>query len=186
MDSRYLDTSGGPVAEWRLEEGIGTLAHDTSGQSNVGSLLPSPNGPAWVNGKWGKGLQFDGLDDYVDVGNPPSLDITGNQVTVEAWVKWNQPQTGYPGIVDKLYGGAYALKASGNTPYFYVVAGGQEGRTEYTGSPGGDLAWHHVVGTYDGASATMRLYVDASWSIPRRTLRGATSPPPRPHWLSAG
>jgi len=156
--SRYLDTSAGPVAEWRLEEGAGTVAHDTSGQASHGNMLPNPGGPSWGAGKWGKGLQFDGVDDYVDAGSPSSLDITGNQVTVEAWVKWNQPQTGYPGIVDKLYGGAYALKASGNTPYFYVVANGQEGRTEYTGGSGGDLAWHHIVGTYDGAN--MRLYVD--------------------------
>jgi len=115
VSARYLDTSGGPVAEWRMEEGAGTVAHDTSGQASHGNMLPNPNGPTWSTGKWGKGLQFDGLDDYVDVGNPSSLDITGNQVTAEAWVKWAQPQSGYPGIVDREYSGGYGLKASGYT-----------------------------------------------------------------------
>ncbi len=41
--------------------------------------------PAWVAGKFGGALKFDGVDDYVDCGNGPSLNITGD-LTVSAWV----------------------------------------------------------------------------------------------------
>lgn len=41
----------------------------------------------WVDGKFGKALQFDGKDDYISIPLSPSLNITGNQITVEAWIK---------------------------------------------------------------------------------------------------
>jgi hypothetical protein len=41
---------------------------------------------AWVAGKLGNALQFDGVDDYVDCGNDASLNIT-NIGTVELWVR---------------------------------------------------------------------------------------------------
>ena len=40
----------------------------------------TPNGPS------GLVLQFDGVNDYVNCGNDPSLDIT-DAITIEAWVK---------------------------------------------------------------------------------------------------
>ncbi len=39
----------------------------------------------YVDGKFGKALSFDGLDDYVDCGNDSSLDIT-DAITVESWM----------------------------------------------------------------------------------------------------
>jgi hypothetical protein len=31
-------------------------------------------------------LSFDGIDDKVDLGNPAALQITGSNITIEAWI----------------------------------------------------------------------------------------------------
>jgi len=73
-----------PVAEWKMDEKTGGYAYDTSGNGNTGTLTL---GPTWTNGKVGAGVSFDGINDYIDAGSGSSLNITGNAVTVEAWVK---------------------------------------------------------------------------------------------------
>jgi len=73
----------GLVGCWSFDEGSGAAAHDSSGNDNHGALY---NGPAWVDGKSGKALNFDGFDDYVEVADSDSLDITG-EITIEAWIK---------------------------------------------------------------------------------------------------
>jgi hypothetical protein len=43
--------------------------------------------PAEIEGKIGRGQDFDGTDDKITVSDSPSLSFTGNQLTIEAWVK---------------------------------------------------------------------------------------------------
>jgi hypothetical protein len=69
------------VGYWRFDEGKGGIVFDSSGNNNHGIL----NGPAWVDGKYGKALSFDGVNDYVEVPQSSSLDIV-NSVSVAAWV----------------------------------------------------------------------------------------------------
>ena len=55
------------VGSWHLNEGSGaTTAADTSGNGNNGTLTNMDPATDWVNGKFGKALDFDGSDDYVD------------------------------------------------------------------------------------------------------------------------
>ena len=56
------DINGGtPVkGSWHLDETSGTVAPDTSGNGNNGTLI---NGPTWVDGRFNKALSFDGVDD---------------------------------------------------------------------------------------------------------------------------
>ena len=53
------------VAHWRFDEGSGTVAIDSSGNGNDGTLKGDPQ---WVAGMYGAALEFDS-DDYVDCGN---------------------------------------------------------------------------------------------------------------------
>ncbi len=69
----------GLVGSWSFEEGSGNVTYDTSGNRNTGILT---NGPAWVDGRFGKGLQFDGTNDYVSIN--PAGSTTGT-FTVGAW-----------------------------------------------------------------------------------------------------
>jgi len=49
----------GLVGEWKLDEGAGKVATDSSGYGNNGFLS---------GGRFGGALSFDGIDDYVVVG----------------------------------------------------------------------------------------------------------------------
>jgi hypothetical protein len=69
-EKRIID---GLVGAWKFDEGSGTIAYDSSGNNNHGTLYsgsnvcsnpPTSGCPTWVDGKFGKALQFDGVDDY--------------------------------------------------------------------------------------------------------------------------
>jgi len=69
------------VAHWKLDDGAGSTASDSSGQGQDGTLL---GGPAWAAGFLGGALDFDGTDDLVDAG---SVLAQGTKaMTVAAWV----------------------------------------------------------------------------------------------------
>jgi hypothetical protein len=105
----------------------------------------------------GGALQFDGVDDYVSLGNPASLNFTGT-LTLEAWVKV-EATNGLRNIVAHGYAlspnGEVILRVSNGT---YQV-GSWNGADHGTSSPipPADVGqWVHLAGTYDGT--TWRLY----------------------------
>ncbi len=71
------------LGHWKLDEGSGTTARDSSSNANNGKLT---GGPQWVTGKLGKALSFDGVDDYVEVPHSPSLIPTTGEATVSVWI----------------------------------------------------------------------------------------------------
>jgi len=77
----FIRVIDGVVGSWHFDEGSGTTAYDTSGNDNDGTI----NGATWVDGKFGRALDFDGVDDYVEIPDDSSLDIT-EAITIEAWV----------------------------------------------------------------------------------------------------
>ncbi len=60
------------VASWPMNEGAGSTVSDASGNGNDGTLF---NGPTWS----GSELEFDGTNDYVDVGN---FSVAGSALTI--------------------------------------------------------------------------------------------------------
>ena len=73
---------GGLVGHWRLDDASGATAQDWTGrndgtyQGDVSTLTGPVDGAA----------TFDGNGDYVELGNPDHLSITG-QITLAAWIK---------------------------------------------------------------------------------------------------
>ncbi|MCP4261401.1 MAG: LamG domain-containing protein [Planctomycetes bacterium] len=76
------------VGCWKFDEGSGTIAYDSSGNGNDGTLVlaGSAISSAWVSGKYHSALSFDGVDDYVNLTNQPPIT---NGFTFSAWVKRN-------------------------------------------------------------------------------------------------
>ena len=88
----------------KLNEGQGGVTVDSSDQSNDGTIT----GANWTTGKYGYGLNFDGINDQVDVPYSPSLDLDGSLgFCIEAWVKLESD--GSQWIAEKL--DAYYLGA---------------------------------------------------------------------------
>ncbi len=149
----------GPDMDW-----ASTTAEvlDRSEYGNHGDLIGGANKA--VPGRIGQGMSFDGLDDYVDIGAPPELDISGD-ITVSAWVKSFDDNTGR--IVSKHgLGGATSnygwMLARGSTSDNFEWAFSQDGTTwnqRYTSAGSFPInEWIHIVAVYDGEYA--RAYIN--------------------------
>ena len=72
------------VANWRLDDGSGTVAVDSSGNGHDGTLLLDPQ---WVEGKYGGALEFGGISGQrVEIEGYDGVLGTQNR-SVMAWVK---------------------------------------------------------------------------------------------------
>lgn len=94
------EESPGMVGYWKFDEGAGTSAADSSGYGNDG-ILKNQTGscggtacPSWTTGRFGSALSFDGVGDYVDLGNPASFPNGTMPRTMCAWVKPNSLSSG--------------------------------------------------------------------------------------------
>lgn len=94
------DTTSGLIAHWKFDDGSGTSAIDSSGNSNSGTLT---NGPTWAAGKLGQALNFDGADDYVNAGSPTALNNLP-AMTISAWIKPDSFANPGNYIVSKTHG----------------------------------------------------------------------------------
>jgi len=154
---------GSIVGLWHLDEGTGTNASDSSGNNNGGTIY----GATWAgsgNGMFGDALSFDGTDDYVEVADSSSLDLTGS-ITVEGWINltsFSQPATVAAKWKDTggTNGRGYLLTvATDGTPRFYISTDGSN-YPRATGSALSLNTWYHLAGTYDGTS--IKLYVNGT------------------------
>jgi hypothetical protein len=79
------DPGPGIVGLWHFDEGSGSTAYDSSGNSYDGILTNMDTSTCWVDDQWGgKALSFDGTNDYVYVPHPIAVTTA---ITMEAWVK---------------------------------------------------------------------------------------------------
>ena len=147
------------VAYWRLDEGSGTTAHDSTGNGNDGTF----NGdPQWVVGYLGGALEFDGSDDWLDCGNDPSLDLT--TWTIAFWLNLNENKD-FNGFVIKGLDAAenYEVLAYGDGHFHFPIAFADGSRTYGNTSAGLCVVgeWAHFAYTYDSAEGR-RLYKNGS------------------------
>jgi hypothetical protein len=144
---------------WLLDEGTGDIAEDSSGNGNDGTL---GGGPTWINGVFGKALDFSGSSSYVDCGNAEALNVEVFSVSfwcnIPSTQSWNHMISrgehhggGNPGAVNwgvMMYADQETIlyEAFNDTVKPSISANTTTGE------------WHHVVATHDGA--TMQLYHD--------------------------
>jgi hypothetical protein len=83
----------GLFGNWKFDDGSGTTAADSSGNSYTGTLNGTPK---WVTGKIGGALRFNGTTDYVQTG---TITLNSDTVTMTAWIKRDGDQTGWSGII---------------------------------------------------------------------------------------
>lgn len=155
------------VGQWHFNEGQGTTAGDSSGNGNNGTLLGSPP-PAWVAGRFGTALSFNG-GNVVQV-TSPSSSIEPSSVSVTAWVNDAHSPGDFRYIVAKGASGcdsaSYGLYSGPDGGLAFYVSDGTAGTShDYILSPDPgtrvwDGSWHLVVGTFNGS--TLRLYIDGS------------------------
>ncbi|MCH8219699.1 MAG: LamG domain-containing protein, partial [Planctomycetes bacterium] len=122
------------VGHWRFNEGTGTVALDSSGNGNDGTLT----GAQWVPGQLGGALAFDG-DDWVDFGDVLNIADT---ISIACWVN-PAGLSGDNGWVARW--DVYAFKSSGTSLRFTTP-----GILDYTAGNTTLVAgeWQHVAVTF--------------------------------------
>jgi hypothetical protein len=126
---------------------------DISDFGNDGSLQGAT---FTTDGKYAGGIQFDGIDDYVNVPDSSSLDIT-NEITVEAWVKPLSSSSGYKPIVNKTL--SYMLRLYNMKPSFSILVDGSW-HTIFADNAISTDAWYHIAGTYSSTTKELKIYVN--------------------------
>jgi len=156
----YLSKSPLPdlVGLWHLYEGTGTIAHDSTVNSNDGTLynFTSPHG--WVSGMFGQALSFDGSDDYVDCNSNVGNFGLSHSFTIEAWINLASDNTNDAVIYGNAWAepGYHVRVTLANKVRFILITTG----SNYKGIDSSVLAdgWHHIAAVKDGMD--VKVYID--------------------------
>jgi hypothetical protein len=144
----------GLVAHWMLDEGAGSLAHDSIGDNDA-----ELHGAEWTDGKINGALQFNGLNAYLDCGDNDLL--SPEQMTLAMWLE--------PGHMGGMrYIASRANRGSGDIDYALMrhrageveLAVGQLGSAPVSvmSTPATPLGeWTHVAVSLDGSEASVYI-----------------------------
>ena len=142
------------VAIWLFDEGKGDVVKDSSENGNDGQPM---KGPKWVDGKFGKALEFDGSDDYVDCGSSASLDIT-DAITIVAWTFPSDQTFNHQDLVGKPSAYILGHMDPGVIVRSYINDGGWFG-VPYSKEFNNYVdEWFHFAFTYDRSE--LKVYVN--------------------------
>ncbi|EKE19915.1 MAG: hypothetical protein ACD_8C00086G0006 [uncultured bacterium] len=137
----------------------GAIIVDDSVYNNSATASNAINGTgmAYQAGKSSQALNFDGVDDYVSIPASPSLNLTSNPVTMEAWVKTNAIGTTQK-IFSKGQTGLNGYGISISSTGYINIGGNGGGNFNGTSILITPNVWHHVVGVIDDVNT--KIYVD--------------------------
>jgi beta-galactosidase len=162
------DVTNGLLAWWKMDEFVGSVASDSSGNGRNASV----SGANFTSGYLSNALHFNGASNVASFASPDS-----GQVTVSAWVRADaHGNSAFPRIIETPgYRVFFRFDASGSNGFdfatFTPTQNGDWFSGQNTVSTG---AWVHVAASYDRASLTNlpALYVNGI----RRTPGIITSP----------
>jgi hypothetical protein len=157
-------TSETIVGVWLFDEGNGQKAGDYSGKSDDGQLM---NAPKWADGKFGKALEFDGEDDYVEISLPDVFnDIPNKDFTISFWINVQDisgSDTVWTRILEARYDNSnyvqFDIQINAGELGINVVDAGTE-RTFIVDSPINPDTWYHVTGVWDADEDRVGLYIN--------------------------
>lgn len=148
------DVTDGLVGYWKLDEGTGTTATDSSGGGNNGTI----SGATWTgSGKFGNGLDF-------EVGNSPEVFINHNfdsaDVTITAWV--NRRTMASDGFIVNKFSSAsdgWGMRAHQTEYIVNIYDDIDNADTQRYGTNTGS-GFHHIAIVMEGLEN--KLYIDGS------------------------
>jgi len=159
--------SGNLVARYNLDEtGSATLADDGVGCNNLEGSLEGD--ASWESGVWENGIEFDGVDDYIEVDHDSAFNIT-DTISIALWAKWdtngtyNLVSTKPSSVSDGGY--VFFVYDNGNNGinhlsfHFYDDDGGDNSCNSLeVDDPLVKDTWYHLAVTYD--QSKIKLYLN--------------------------
>lgn len=148
-----------PTGDWRLDDGAGNIARDSSVFGYDGTLAGA--GAVWTNGFSGSAIQFNGTSNWVALGMGPSVSGT-NDFTVAAWIKTTAATASV--VIqqrDAGYNGEYQLGLNANGTVHFFLYGNSAYQFDFsTASAVNNGAWHYLTATRSGTNGS--IYIDGA------------------------
>ncbi|MCL5016095.1 MAG: LamG domain-containing protein, partial [Patescibacteria group bacterium] len=178
----------GLVGYWPLNEGSGTTAYDNSGWNNNGTLEGATDLPTWTTAGClhnGSCLNFDGTDDYANLGSPSNFDNLN--ATYVTWIKTASTNYDMRILVNEATSthNFFVVLNTGNI--VIVTVQGSTTQWEQTQNTYDDGSWHMIAAVRNGDNASnAEVYIDGqqaalttntgnSWSMADTAKIGAKS-----------
>jgi hypothetical protein len=170
----WTDTSLYCVSWWKFDEGQGTIAYDSAGMHD-GIIY----GATWTTGQFNSALDFDGINDYVDMADTVK-NYLETSYTVSAWIKTNTVSA-----IDAFSIITYRHSTEINPVLFtlgqynadisFAVRDNAHNLAQpvYTNALTTN-AWYHVAGVREGN--VLNVYVNGVSGIPASATFGEISP----------
>jgi hypothetical protein len=149
---------GKPLGHWKLNEGQGTTAGDSSGNGFTGTLT---NSPTWGTGKYNSGVTFGNSNNHIAVGDQSALELT--TFTISAWFNRSGTCGSFTecGVIGKGGGGniGYDLIVdNAEGPYKAALFIRDDQQRVYGTSTINTDQWYHLAASIDGT--TVKVYVN--------------------------
>jgi hypothetical protein len=169
------DLSLVPLARWKLDEASGTVAADSSGNGNNGTVVGNP---VWrPSGGWLTGaLEFDGRGDYIKVEKPKGFNFAPNSFSVSTWIYPKETRGRWHAIMEydrsSTNGNRFGLWLDEEGRFHFRVG-------QNTWQSPDTLAtnqWYHLTAVYDSVAKKMNLYVDGALEATASSPKGFTTP----------
>ena len=152
VDAVNIDNS--LTAYWSFDEGSGQIANDDSGNLIQGTI----HGAKWIDGKFGKALNFDGINDNMIA---PYVPLYHRSFSITMWInaiRLPGPNEDAP-LVTQLDNDSLCkylhLVIRDSIPYFGFWVDDLTGNSKIT--PG---VWYHLAFIYDYVSNMKYIYVN--------------------------
>ncbi len=155
---------GSPVASQqlhlKLDEGYGS----TSKSQVNGYIFDHFNSPTWISdGKFGKAIDFDGLNDHLRSDSSNPFEYRGEDYTISTWFYPHDGDTDGGWIISKPWNGSgqynYTLQLISNKTITFSLVGA----TSWSGTTTKTLStnsWHHVAATIENSTKNVKIYFD--------------------------
>jgi hypothetical protein len=153
-------------AYWDFNRGFGSIVLDQSGNGNT-AYFRNMGPDNWIDeGLIESAIQFDGVDDYLEVYNDPSINFTIRGFSINFWLKQVQSDSKMPWLSKALYeneqlSAYYELFTDEDGWVNFIVRDDQIGSTlsvENTGFYSSD--WVMVTAIRDNNDHTLKLYLN--------------------------
>jgi len=156
----WFDWNNSLVGYWSFDEYNTSGVYDNSSYNNFGSFNSMDENDRRF-GKFGYGFEFDGVDDYVEVGTWDSTQIN-QSLTVSAWIYPTQIDDKDP-IVGSTGASPFNWVFRFDAPSYLELRAWNPAGEDIGSSSSASVTlnqWNHVVITADIANSNVSFYID--------------------------